>query len=120
MVPIHLMTVTKLRFIYLFKLSPLLWPFNLYLPLARQLPRICDVLSNASSLFVFRLRLILAQEGGGAHQDHLIHGGGGGGRNRWERAFRLFCQEVLPSAAQLRRNRNHEATLHLMLLNAPV
>ncbi|CAA6672571.1 unnamed protein product [Spirodela intermedia] len=44
----------------LFRLSPLLWPFNIYLPLARQLPGMCNATVAATSLLLFRLRRIVA------------------------------------------------------------
>ncbi|MQM18908.1 hypothetical protein Taro_051908 [Colocasia esculenta] len=44
----------------LFRLSPLLWPFNLYLPQVRQLPEVCRTVCTASTLLAFRLRRIIA------------------------------------------------------------
>ncbi|KAL5714010.1 hypothetical protein ACHQM5_016028 [Ranunculus cassubicifolius] len=99
--------ILKPCLLHLFKLTPLLWPCNLYLPKIRQLQKTCTTISHASSLFVFRLRRILIERPD--DQDERI--------NRWERAFRLFCQEMLPTAHSFRRGRPaNEVSFHLMFL----
>ncbi|XXG63814.1 hypothetical protein AAC387_Pa05g1916 [Persea americana] len=79
---IHVLAA-KLPFMHIFKLSPLLWPFNLYLPVLRHLQRVCQAFSDFSAFFAFRLRQILT-----VHQE--------GRDTRWERAMRLFYQEFMP------------------------
>nr|DAD41340.1 TPA_asm: hypothetical protein HUJ06_015663 [Nelumbo nucifera] len=99
---IHLVAVVKLPLLHWFKLSPLFWPFNLYLPLVRHLPRMCNTISTASSLLAFRLRQILAQ--GPHHRPN--------GQGRMERAFHLFIQELLSPPARLRHGSLEEASFH--------
>ncbi|KAI5010271.1 hypothetical protein ZWY2020_012408 [Hordeum vulgare] len=45
--------------LHAFKLSILLWPFNLTLPLLRHLPRVCATLQGAASLSAAELRASL-------------------------------------------------------------
>ncbi|SPT20522.1 unnamed protein product [Triticum aestivum] len=46
--------------LHAFKFSILLWPFNLTLPLLRDLPRVCATLRGAASLYAAELRASLA------------------------------------------------------------
>ena len=43
-------------FLHVFQFSFLLWPFNLALPLARHLPRVCITLRRAASHYAAELR----------------------------------------------------------------
>ena len=45
--------------LHAFKFSILLWPFNLPLPLLRDLPRVCATLRGAASLYAAELRASL-------------------------------------------------------------
>ncbi|XBI95766.1 hypothetical protein VPH35_032158 [Triticum aestivum] len=45
--------------LHAFKFSILLWPFNLTLPLLRDLPRVCATLRGAASLYAAELRASL-------------------------------------------------------------
>ncbi|KAM3371078.1 hypothetical protein ACQJBY_018450 [Aegilops geniculata] len=47
-------------FLHAFKFSILLWPFNLTLPLLRQLPRVCATLRAAAAHFDAELRALLS------------------------------------------------------------
>ncbi|KAJ4962781.1 hypothetical protein NE237_022720 [Protea cynaroides] len=93
---IHLLVVVaKMPFLQQwFLLSPLFWPFNLYLPVSRYVIRMCNTLSTASSLLTFRLRRIIA---GGRN-------GEGRGLNRIERALRLFWQETIAGSTYYPHN----------------
>nr|DAD21478.1 TPA_asm: hypothetical protein HUJ06_022941 [Nelumbo nucifera] len=102
---IHLVAAVKLPLLGYFKLSPLFWPFNLYLPLARHLPGICTTISTASSLLALRLRQII---GRGLHHHP-------NGQTRMERAFRLFVQEIFPPQAPQRPDTVDETTFHELL-----
>ncbi|OVA19020.1 hypothetical protein BVC80_8335g3 [Macleaya cordata] len=99
-----LIVLAKLPLLHLFKLSPLLWPFNLYLPFARQVTRMCNAITNGSLLFGFRVRQVLAQ---GPHYR---------GRRGWERAFLLLSQLLGNNGlAQPRLNDMDRSSLNALL-----
>ncbi|KAK1315984.1 hypothetical protein QJS10_CPA05g01319 [Acorus calamus] len=49
----------KMPIFHALKLAALLWPLNIWFPLARQVPRVANAVSSTVSLFAFRLRRIL-------------------------------------------------------------
>ena len=63
---IHLVAFAGARvFLHVFQVSaPLLWPLNLWLPLARRLPEACAVLCDALDAHVAWLRRTYARRGG--------------------------------------------------------
>ena len=74
----HLVAIAVARgFVQVFHLSaPLLWPLNLWLPLARHLPEACAVFYGALTSHVAWLRRAYAR--GGTLWSHSRRGGGGG------------------------------------------
>ena len=77
--------------LHAFKFSILLWPFNLTLPLLRDLPRVCATLRGAASLYAAELRASL------------------GGRRRGRRR-RSWTVSISPSAACGDGQRNGSST----------
>ncbi|KAK1300497.1 hypothetical protein QJS10_CPB13g00379 [Acorus calamus] len=81
--------------IHRFKLAALFWPLNTWFPMARQIPRVCRVVSAAASLFAFHMRRI-------SYDDDDADPLRGQRSARWERALRLLFDELVPG---LRRRR---------------
>ncbi|CAM0902021.1 unnamed protein product [Alopecurus aequalis] len=73
---IHLVAFAGARvFLHVFQvLAPLLWPLNLWLPLARRVPEACAVLCDALAAHVDWLRRTYARRGDNDHdvQRHAL------------------------------------------------
>uniref|UniRef100_A0A5K1CIL2 Uncharacterized protein n=1 Tax=Nymphaea colorata TaxID=210225 RepID=A0A5K1CIL2_9MAGN len=108
MVVVHLgPAISKFLLPQLLGLSPLFWPFNLYVPLARQLPSVCNAVSSTTTILVFRLRRIML--------DQPVAAGGrsSSGISRWERAIRLLLQLLRLAPSSSIRRTPPPAALHL-------
>ncbi|KAK1276931.1 hypothetical protein QJS04_geneDACA001585 [Acorus gramineus] len=79
--------------IHAFKLTALFWPLNTWFRMARQIPRVCRVVSAAASLFAFHMRRI-------SYDDYPLRRPRS---TRWERALRLLFDELVPGLRRRRR-----------------
>ena len=94
-------------FLHAFKFSILLWPFNLTLPLLRDLPRVCATLRGAASLYAAELRASreeiradllrfaarrehYARVGRAWKRGYLLHGPPGTGKSTFAAAMARF------------------------------
>ncbi|KAK1291117.1 hypothetical protein QJS10_CPA05g01322 [Acorus calamus] len=103
---LHVLVMGKMPIFHAFKLAALLWPLNLWFPLARQLPRVANAVSSTVSLFAFRLRRISSS----VDDDDGPPRRSPSRSDRWERALRMLFQEVVPVGdGRRRRQRRRES-----------